>query len=204
MPKKYGSPFVACAVVGCNGDAGRPGAGRGYCGKHYRRWRLYGDPIGVAEKQATPPEQWVDGVALAFEGEECLIWPFGRNEHGYAVWTRDRRPQIASRLICQMVHGDPPALKLVAAHSCCKGHEGCVNPKHLRWATASENEQDKLLSGTSNRGERHGLAKLTEADVVAIRTLVKTATHAAVAAKFGVSKWTVLDIVRRKRWGWLA
>jgi hypothetical protein len=33
---------LTCHVAGCNGDAARPGTARGYCVKHYNRWRRHG------------------------------------------------------------------------------------------------------------------------------------------------------------------
>jgi hypothetical protein len=55
----------------------------------------------------------------------------------------------AHRLMCQLAHGDPPTPDHIAAHSCGRGHEGCVNPNHLSWKTYSENELDKRVHGTT-------------------------------------------------------
>jgi DNA-binding transcriptional regulator YiaG len=55
-----------------------------------------------------------------------------------------------------------------------------------------------------NRGSNHRMSKLTEADVREIRALGGKMTQPEIAAKFGVSKWTVGDIIRGKRWGWAA
>lgn len=197
------SRFKACAVSDCNKNAGVKGCARGYCPKHYRRWKLYGDPLALAPRTPGRIETWINEVAIPFEGDECLIWPFYRNGDGYASYTIEGRPHLASRVICRWAHGEPKAASLVAAHSCFKGHEGCVNPRHLRWATASENALDKVASGTSNRGEGHALAKLTEDDVRVIRSLAGVMAQAEIAEMFGVSKWTIGDVIRRKRWDWL-
>lgn len=189
-----------CAIDGCC----KPVVARGWCAAHYRRWQIHRDPLGFTPRKLGEIQTWVADVAVLFSGEDCLIWPFSRTEKGYATWTVDGRPQNASRVICRMVHGEPPSHSHVAAHNCFSGHLGCVNPQHLRWATASENEQDKVLSGTSNRGSRHGLSKLKDEDVRAIRALAGIMTQAEIAEKFGVSKWAVGDIIRRKRWAWLA
>ena len=192
-----------CFVSDCNNEANVPGSARGLCAKHYRRLQRHGDPLGRKARKLGSVKRWVAEVALKYEGEECLSWPFVRSKKGYAHWTVGGRPQNASRVICQMFHGKPPSQKHVCAHSCFNGHLGCVNPHHLRWATVSENEMDKVLSGTSNRGEQHGMSKLTESDVRSIRALSQTMTQQEIAKQFGVSKWTVGDIIRRKRWGWL-
>lgn len=33
-----------CVVADCEGVYGRPGSARGYCAKHYQRWKSHGDP----------------------------------------------------------------------------------------------------------------------------------------------------------------
>ena len=50
------------------------------------------------------------------------------------------------------------------------------------------------------RGERNGMSKLTEKQVLAIRSLEGEMGRKAVAAKFGVSYWTVGDIQKRRIW----
>lgn len=189
-----------CAIAGCR----KPVKARGWCAAHYSRWQTHGDPMGSAPRREGAIDVWVRTVAIGYSGDDCLIWPFFRGAKGYAFWTVGGRPRPAARAICELVHGKPPSGEHVAAHNCFMGASGCVNPRHIRWATASENERDKIASGTSNRGARHGMSKLTEADVLAIRSLQGKLTQAEIAERFGVSKWTVGDIIRRERWGWLA
>ena len=50
------------------------------------------------------------------------------------------------------------------------------------------------------RGERSSHAKLTEADVLAIRSLEGRMTQQALAEMFGVSIGTINPILRRKTW----
>lgn len=102
--------------------------------------------------------------------------------------------------MCILAHGEPHAENLEAAHYCGKGHEGCVNPKHLRWATASENQMDRVAHGTSNRGERQWMAKLTEEKVREIRLLARVMSARRVARMFGITHSHVQDIVAGRRW----
>ena len=74
-----------------------------------------------------------------------------------------------SRLLCRLVHGDPPDASMDAAHKCGKGTSGCVNPAHLRWSTKSENSADKEIHGTVQRGDRSKASKVTDMQVAAIR-----------------------------------
>jgi DNA-binding MarR family transcriptional regulator len=70
----------------------------------------------------------------------------------------------------------------------------------LRWATKDENEADKDLHGTRYRGEKHGMAKLTEYDVKEIRSLNNSQSQRDVADKFGISQSSVWAIIHRKTW----
>lgn len=133
----------------------------------------------------------------------CIAWPYARLTNGYACLSRGRKSYLVSRLICEHLHGPAPSVRHEAAHSCNNGHDGCVNPQHLRWATPVENAADKVVAGTDNRGERCGTSKLTEKDVVEIRTLAASMTHRDIAARFSVARTTVTLIVGRKNWAWL-
>lgn len=127
-------------------------------------------------------------------GEGCLIWPFSRNEKGYGQVSYDGRIQKAHRVMCIFAKGEPPEPRFNAAHSCHKGHEGCVHPQHLDWKTPSENTQE---SAVFRRGEALP-RKLTIEQVEAIRE--SSNTHAELAAEFGVAVNTIGKIIRREIW----
>jgi hypothetical protein len=78
-----------------------------------------------------------------------------------------------------------------------------VNKRHVRWATNSENQIDRIEHGTSNRGERHPHVKLTEADVRAIRASEGIEHHRLTAERFDITAEHVRSIQRRKAWAWL-
>lgn len=73
----------------------------------------------------------------------------------------------------------------------------------LRWGTRAENEADKLLVGTDNRGERHGMSKLTSEQVAAIVARYQRGdiSQREIAADYGVHQMTVSLVVRGKLWG---
>lgn len=81
--------------------------------------------------------------------------------------------------------------------------EGCVNPRHLRWATRSENHADKLDHGTHNRGEQCPTVKITEEQARQILALKGRLSQKDIAAKFGVTFQHVSNIHLGKRWAWL-
>ena len=69
---------------------------------------------------------------------------------------------------------------------------------NLRWGSRADNERDKIAHGKSNRGERHGLHKLTEEAVKVIRESTETTT--VLASRFKVSRRAVRDVRLRRRW----
>jgi len=106
----------------------------------------------------------------------------------------------AHRLMCTLAHGEPPTPKHTAAHSCGRGHEGCIHPQHLSWKTQKENLADCTLHGTQGR-HRHGpVGKLTLDQVQKIRDLESTHTQGQLATMFNVAEGTVNDIWRGRTW----
>ena len=185
-----------CSIDGC----GKARYGKGWCKAHYRRWKQYGDPLGGGTTRGSVPA-FLENTVLPFEGEECLIWPYAKSIAGYGKIRLDGKLCDVHRIVCEHEHGPPPTPKHHAAHLCGKGHEGCCNRKHLEWKTPGENEADKLVHGTSNRGERCGAAKLTQAQVIEIRSSTKPSRD--LAGEYGISKRSVVDIKLRKTWAWL-
>lgn len=102
------------------------------------------------------------------------------------------------RVVATAFHGEP-ARGMDAAH--LNGVRTDNRAVNLRWVTRAENLSHMVAHGTAQRGEQHGAARLTEADVRAIRRAVSEgATHAATADAFGVARVTVTFIVNRRRW----
>jgi len=196
--QKAGGP---CSTEGCPNVAVK----RGLCGKHYIRWRKHGDPTHVDKTPNGEAQRWIEEVVLNYTGTDCLEWPYAKT-FGYGRCSYEGKDYVASRLVCMLVHGQPPTPKHEAAHSCGNGSKGCVNPGHLKWATRAENEADKIDHGTSNRGERSGNAKLTNEEAVEIKRLlgVTKLSQKRIAQSFGVSATTVHEIASGKRWAWLS
>ena len=206
--QRYGEPtggpaFIdnsgPCSVDGCE----RPAKSRGLCANHYYHLRTHGDPLKSAPPRESEPLRWLVEHANHQDDEACLFWPFARSATGRPSINIHGKTRIAHREMCRMAHGEPPAPGYQAAHSCGRGEDGCLNPRHLRWATASENERDKLDHGTSNRGERHGMVKLTEDEVRAVRGLKGQMSQRAAAKALGHTRGVVCDIWSGRTWGWL-
>lgn len=186
-----------CDVDGCD----RPVKQNRLCTKHYMRLRQNGHPLAGATDKGALLKFLLEHVG--YEGDDCVLWPYARDENGYGkLWYKGKNVK-ASRAMCLEAHGEPPTPEHEAAHSCGKGHLGCINPNHIRWATMLENEHDKLLHGTVARGERNGHARLTEEDVREIRRLEGKVSRSELAARFRVSRGHIGDLQRRTRWAWL-
>ena len=184
-----------CKIEGCE----RPARVAGICMAHYKRLRRHGDPLGGRTGKGECLE-YLEMTVLNYLGDDCLPWPFARDQNGCGkVWANGRL-HYASRYVCERAHGSPPSPRHEAAHSCGNGRLGCVNKRHLRWATPTENQADKILHGTTNRGSRHGMSKITEQQVREIRSLVGQISIAAIARKFGISRSHTSNIASRKEW----
>lgn len=184
-------------------DCGKPACNkRGWCSAHYHRVCRYGDPLGGGKFLGEVTKYFQD-VVLTYTGNDCLLWPYGRSQEGYARVTHKGRYSVASRIVCEHLNGPAPTRRHEAAHTCGNGNLGCVTGRHLVWKTHRDNQLDRLDHGTHNRGERCGSSKLTEVDIREIRSLRDIATHQQLSVSYGVSPSLISLIQSGKRWEWL-
>ena len=117
-------------------------------------------------------------------------------------------------LVCEAFHGTKPTDRHEVAHG--DGDQKNNAASNLRWATRKENFADRDAHGRTARGvthfsrtrpelvvrgQDHGCAKLTEAQVLAIRAephFFGISTH--LAKRFGVSQTQISDIRNGKSW----
>lgn len=77
---------------------------------------------------------------------------------------------------------------------------------NLEWCTAKENSNHAINAGRMNHifGENNGLSKLTEENVIFIRKNYVEGDvnlgQKALAKKFGVTPWTIRQVVNYKSW----
>ena len=182
-----------CTLEECE----RPCFCKGYCRRHYERWKRHGDPRVLLKQMVARgvPQRWLEDHA-SHDGDGCLIWPFARFPDGRA----HMRAGKPARIMCELAHGESPSSIHEAAHSCGQAGAGCVNPKHLRWATPVENAADKERHGTVIKGTAHPSAKLTEEAVREIRGLHGALSLRRLAARYGVGVPVVHRIVQRLTW----
>ena len=194
MNRRGGASKSQCSVDGCQ----NPYEAKGFCQTHYAHWRRYGDPLMTTKPPNGELMRWIL-AHLDYSGDDCLTWPFAKcRRSGSAQMTIKRKTVNPARVICQLIYGPAPSPLHEAAHSCGKGHKACVHPKHVRWASHEENEADKRIHGTAAIGVRHGHAKLSEAEVLAIRRDARSST--LLSEMYSVSFSLICQIRRRKIW----
>ena len=168
------------------------------CRSHYRRWNKYGDPLAGGPKLHVR-QKWIDDH-VNYQGDECLRWPFSYGRGGRGQMKLNGHHTTASRAMCAAAHGPAPQSGMHAAHSCGNGNQGCVNPKHLRWATPTENAHDNVILGAVVRGTRQGTARMNAVDILGVRLMAKSQPHKVAAAEFGLARQYVGKIMRKETW----
>jgi len=141
---------------------------------------------------------------------ECWLWSAARTVYGYGTLKARGKMRLAHREAYEVEHGEGSASGMVVRHRC--DTPACVNPAHLEIGTHADNIRDKMERGRQKcggvKGEAHGCAKLTEADVRAIRLAYSSGgnTHGqrAIARRFGVSKSQIGRIISRETWSHVA
>lgn len=155
----------------------------------------------------TPAEKFarrLAGVEMTATG--CIEWPDARNGSGYGqVWDSSRRKIVyAHRLSWELANRRPIPAGLFVLHSC--DNPPCCNPEHLRIGTPSDNHQDSLSRNRRAhvrhpRGEEHGMARLTEEQVIIARRRWRAGDPLAkIAADAGVSESTAHTAIMGKGW----
>lgn len=145
-------------------------------------------------------QEWAR-IAALYTGDGCRLWPFATDARGYGSIGVSGKTLKAHRYICQLALGVDGA-GMDCAHSC--GNPLCCTPSHLRFATRAENEADKRLHGTDNRGERHGRTTLTADDVRAIREAKGSGfSTGELARRYNVTPGSISNIMSGVSWAWL-
>ena len=137
----------------------------------------------------------------------CIIWTGSVRPNGYGMIYigSSKNSSSAHRAAWEIANGSIPE-GLCVCHKC--DNRLCVNIAHLFLGTHTDNMADMIRKGRKwiNTGERHPLAKLTEADVLTVRRRYAAGgeTYKNIGDAYGVCSNTIRSIVRRRRWRHIA
>lgn len=130
---------------------------------------------------------------------DCWSWMRYRNAGGYGRFSICGKPRNAARISYILAFGEIPH-GLYVCHRC--DNPACVNPAHLFAGSINDNTKDMVAKGRQARGERHPSAKLTEAQVIAIKQLYPSGeyTYRSLGRMFCVSDQNIKEILSGKIW----
>ena len=120
---------------------------------------------------------------------------------GYLVVTvrKDNKPFVARvhRLVAKTFIPNPNELPIVRHLDDSKQNNHASN---LAWGTVQDNASDAIRNGLTLKGEANPANKLTEGEVLYIRSVYPSYTQQWLADYFGVSKGHINNIIKRRVW----
>ncbi len=127
---------------------------------------------------------------------DCIICTsHAPDTHGYPCMRRNGgKYRRIARWILLKRHGDLPP-SIVTRHTC--GNRKCISPNHIVKGSVADNNRDTVEHGR-NCGETASGAKLTEADVILIRSLPFPIV--TIAKMFCMKPSYISDIIHRRYW----
>lgn len=160
-----------CSIEGCD----KPARARGWCTKHYQRWKKHGDPTVVYQDMVRSKEDFLRYVEQDKNG--CWIWQRGRC-NGYGNLLFRGMTMYSHRVAWELFKGPIPKGNHIL-HNVADGcvSKACVNPKCLRLGDDTDNAND-----ADRAGEAHSMAKVPNNMVeAAIRRVRNGVTQVEVA-----------------------
>jgi len=131
---------------------------------------------------------------------KCWNWTARKDKDGYPEIQIQHpvRGKFRATRIAYELYKDKKPGKLLVCHTC--DNPSCINPDHLFLGTAKDNAQDCIKKGRDNpvRGEDRSQSKLTEKQVLEIRSLKMT--NEEVGKIYNIHPGYVSLINTRKRW----
>lgn len=140
------------------------------------------------------PLAWVNSVAIPYASDECLVFPYSRDDYGYGKVRYEGSNIGVHVLVCRAKHGPKPTPKHEACHSCGNGHDGCVSPNHVYWGTRKQNMADAKAHGWLARpnapvGEAAPACRHSNNEIAEVRRLLDSGfTQTAISEATGVSQ----------------
>lgn len=118
---------------------------KGWCGKHYQRWRRHDDPTTVVSVQYSDTAE--SFAARTERQDDCLVWTGTKTHDGYGRLRVEGKMASVHRYAWERVHGPIPD-GLVIDHKCHV--RSCCNVAHLRTVTRKQNMENPSGTRTNN------------------------------------------------------
>lgn len=137
-------------------------------------------------------------------GDGCWTMAADDDGDGYWLFSWHGQQYRGHRVAYRLYNGDIPS-GMVVRHRCI-GRRWCVNPEHLILGTAADNRADTVAAGRQARGETNAAARLSEAQVLAMRARYDAGGVSVyrLAKDYGMSQYATKCVVKRITWKHLA
>jgi hypothetical protein len=159
---------------------------------------LHGVPGYYANREGGVFREIGFGVLISVPTRICLGYRYMTTVDKHGNRLKDYR---VARLICRTFNGEAARSDDVCRHlNDVKTDDRAEN---LAWGTFSENWHDSIRNGTREivKGEKHGMCKLIENDIIDILCLLSYGAHGKQIAKcYQVSPATISLIKNNKIW----
>lgn len=133
--------------------------------------------------------------------EGCWIFTGSLTHNGYGRLSANGHTYRAHRVAYEVSVGAVPD-GMCICHKC--DNRICVRPDHLFLGTDIDNIQDRNQKGRQCKGSGHHSTKLSEEDVIYIRTVYKPhhpkCGASALARMYGVTHHAVLCVISGRSW----
>lgn len=189
---------IALCQCGCGGNAGfweRSRSGKGIKKGDPKRY-IANHGHGLGGDQRTLDERFWEKVDRCGP-DECWEWQGAKGSGGYGHISDGGKLRSAHRVSYELSVGPVPE-GMCVCHRC--DNRPCVNPRHLFAGTHQDNMDDMARKGRNAqpKGEAKPNAKLTDADVRAIRSSPKP--KKSLAEKYDIDLGTIYKIKARQAW----